>query len=97
MATKTTKTAWKAWHGFAIEITPETDLAGDGILMIELKIEGSPIPLNKPIAIVSSINEAQDIVAGRASVLAAGTFRVWSRGVAGEYIAIPIAITGRRS
>ena len=57
MAT-TKKDAWKPWHGFAIEIGPDTDLQGDGLLVYEYASGGYA-----PVAAVSTPNEAQEIAA----------------------------------
>ena len=56
MATKTS--TWKSWHGFAIEIGPETDLGCDSMLVIEYQTGGY-----QPLGSVSTINEAQEIAA----------------------------------
>ena len=38
--TSTKKNARKPWHGFAIEIGPNTDLGGEGLLMYEYASSG---------------------------------------------------------
>ena len=59
MTTRATKSQWKAWHGFAVEIGPDTDLRGDGLLIYEYAAGGYI-----PVAAVSTPNEAQEIAAG---------------------------------
>jgi hypothetical protein len=96
-ATKSTKkNAWKAWHGFAIEIGPDTDLRGDGMLILELQAGGY-----EPIGGVCSVNEAQELAADRMHRTGQGMmprdrFVVWARGVDGRFLKIPVAIDGRR-
>jgi len=50
--TSTKKNARKPWHGFAIEIGPNTDLGGEGLLMYEYASSGYT-----PVAAVSTPNE----------------------------------------
>ena len=88
MAT-TRKNAWKPWHGFAIEIKDDTEL--DGILMQELHVPGEYIALAKPVAAVVSVNEAREIAASRKNTEPC-TYRLWARGLEGEYIAVPLTI-----
>ena len=89
MAT-TKKNAWKPWHGFAIEIRPDTDLQGDGLLVYEYASGGYA-----PIAAVSTPNEAQEIAASYQPE-AAGAFKLWARGILGRYLIVPIQIDGKR-
>lgn len=84
------KQAWKEWHGFAIEIGPDTDLRGEGMLMYEYAGGGYT-----PIASVSTPNEAQEIAASYKPE-AAGSFRLWARGLQGRFLVVPIAIDGVR-
>jgi hypothetical protein len=88
MAT-TNKQPWKEWHGFACEIKDDTEV--DGILMQELDVPGFAITYNRPIAAVVSVNEAREIAASRKN-LEPCTYRLWARGVAGEYIPVPAEI-----
>jgi hypothetical protein len=83
------KNAWKTWNGFAIEIKDDTEL--DGILMQELVVPGFPIPYNKPVATVVSVNEAREIAASRKNTEACA-YRLWARGIEGEYIPVPAEI-----
>ena len=85
----TKKNAWKTWNGFAIEIKDDTEL--DGILMVELNVPGYPIPYCKPVAAVVSVNEAREIAASRKNPEPC-TYRLWARGIEGEYIAVPQTI-----
>jgi hypothetical protein len=87
---QTKKSAWKAWHGFAIEIGPDTDLRGEGILMYEYAAGGST-----PVACVSTPNEAQEIAASYKPE-AAGTFKLWARGIGGRFLIVPLVIDGRQ-
>ena len=77
MATRT-KQAWKPWHGFAIEIGPDTDLRGDGLLIYEYAA-GGYIPVGN----VSTPNEAQEIAASYKPEVV-GSFKLWSRGAQGK-------------
>jgi hypothetical protein len=86
----TKKDAWRAWHGFAIEIGPDTDLRGDGLLIYEYASGGYT-----PVAAVSTPNEAQEIAASHTPEVA-GEFRLWSRGIQGRYLIVPIQIDGKR-
>ena len=88
--TTTKKNAWKPWHGFAIEIGPDTDLQGDGLLVYEYASDGYT-----PVAAVSTPNEAQEIAASYQAE-AAGAFKLWARGVLGRYLIVPIQIDGKR-
>jgi hypothetical protein len=89
--TKTTKkSAWQPWHGFAIEIGPDTELS-EGILMQELVVPGQSIPYNRPVGAVVSVNEAREIAASRKNNESC-TYRVWARGVEGELIPLPAEI-----
>jgi hypothetical protein len=88
--TSTKKSAWKPWHGFAIEIGPDTDLGGEGLLMYEYASSGYT-----PVAAVSTPNEAQEIAASYKPQVA-GCFRLWARGIDGKYIMVPVVIDGRR-
>ncbi len=88
MKTTTTKKQ-KTTPGFAIEIKDDTEL--DGILMQELHIPGEYIAMSKPVASVVSVNEAREIAASRKNPEAC-TYRLWARGVEGEYIAVPTEI-----
>jgi hypothetical protein len=90
MARTTKKNEWKPWHGFAIEIGPDTDLRGDGLLMYEYASGGYA-----PVAAVSTPNEAQEIAASY-KPQAAGSFRLWSRGLDGDYLMVPLVINGVR-
>jgi hypothetical protein len=92
MATKRTakKNAWQPWHGFAIEIGPDTDLGCEGLLMYEYASGGYT-----PVAAVSTPNEAQEIAASYKPE-AAGCFRLWARGIEGRFLAVPIRIDGVR-
>ena len=92
MAT-TNKQPWKEWHGFAIEIKPDTELRM-GILVAEY--DGGAY---EPIAVVSTINEAKEIAAsnlrarersGRTTKL---IYKVWAEGMQGRYLVVPIAIS----
>ena len=85
------KNAWKPWHGFAIEIGPDTDLQCDGLLVYEYASGGYA-----PVAAVSTPNEAQEIAASYQPE-AAGAFRLWARGILGRYLIVPIQINGKRS
>ena len=92
--TKTTKkNAWKPWHGFAIEIGPDTDLRGEGILILEYPEGGY-----EPIANVCSVNEAQEIAGDRfrSSHGEDCIFKVWARGINGRFLVVPAVIDGRR-
>jgi hypothetical protein len=94
--TKTTKkNAWKPWHGFAIEIGPDTDLGGDAILILEYQAGGY-----EPIAGVSTINEAQELAADRMrrdyGKMPGDTFKVWARGAEGRFLTVPVVIDGQR-
>jgi hypothetical protein len=90
-ATRSTKkNARKPWHGFAIEIGPDTDLGGEGLLMYEYASSGYT-----PVAAVSTPNEAQEIAASYQPE-AAGTFKLWARGILGRYLIVPIQIDGKR-
>jgi hypothetical protein len=108
MAQTRKKNAWKPWHGFAIEIGPDTDLRGDGLLILEYADGGY-----EPIGAVCSVNEAQEIAAGRMvrgctgvvfahdarggrAIQDAGTFKLWARGVEGRYLTVPVVIDGVR-
>lgn len=75
----TKKNAWMPWHGFAIEIGPDTDLQGDGLLVYEYASGGYA-----PVAAVSTPNEAQEISASYRPE-AAGAFKLWARGILGRY------------
>jgi hypothetical protein len=86
----TKKNAWKPWHGFAIEIGPDTDLQGDGLLVYEYASGGYA-----PVAAVSTPNEAQEIATSYQPE-AAGAFRLWAGGVLGRYLIVPIQIDGKR-
>ena len=89
--TKTTKkSAWQPWHGFAIEIGPDTDLGAEGILMYEYASGGYA-----PVGSVSTPNEAQEIAASYKAEVA-GTFRLWARGAEGRMLMVPTVIDGRR-
>ena len=88
MAT-TKKSAWKTWNGFAIEIKDDTEV--DGILMQELHVPGFPTTYNKPVAAVVSVNEAREIAATRKNPEPC-TYRLWARGIEGEYIPVPTEI-----
>ena len=89
--TTTKKNAWKPWHGFAIEIGPDTELS-EGLLVYEYSLGGYA-----PVAAVSTANEAQEIAASyKPEAGAAGTFRLWARGVEGRILIVPIMIDGRR-
>jgi len=88
--TTTKKNAWKPWHGFAIEIGPDTELS-EGILMQELVVPGQNIPYNRPVGAVVSVNEAREIAASRKNNESC-TYRVWARGVEGELIPVPAEI-----
>jgi len=94
MATRT-KQAWKPWHGFAIEIGPDTDLGGDSFLVVEYQAGGY-----EPIAGVSTINEAQEIAADwlhrRHGMMPNDVLKVWARGVEGRFLVVPIVIDGVR-
>ncbi len=90
MARTTKKNAWKSWNGFAIEIGPDTDLGGDGLLMYEYASGGYT-----PVATVSTPNEAQEIAASYKAEVA-GNFRLWARGLEGRFLIVPIEIEGRR-
>ena len=76
--------------GFAIEIGPDTDLRGEGLLMYEYASSGYT-----PVAAVSTPNEAQEIAASYQPE-AAGTFKLWARGILGRYLIVPIQIDGKR-
>ena len=52
---RTRKQAWKEWHGFAIELKPDTDLR---IGMLIAEYAGGSY---EPIACVSTINEGKEI------------------------------------
>ena len=52
---RTQTQAWQEWHGFAIEIQPETDLRM-GILVAEYESGAY-----EPIAVVATVNEAKEI------------------------------------
>lgn len=86
---RTTKIKTNATTGFAIEIKDDTEL--DGILMVELVVHGSAIPYNRPVAAVVSINEAREIAASRNNPESC-TYRLWARGIGGEYIGVPVEI-----
>ena len=89
--TSTKKNARKPWHGFAIEIGPDTDLGGDGILILE-HAEGG----YEPVACVSTINEAQELAADRfrTSNCSDCIFKVWARGIDGRFLTVPVVIDG---
>jgi hypothetical protein len=91
--TTTKKNAWKPWHGFAIEIGPDTELS-EGILVLEYAAGGY-----EPIGCVSTINEAQEIAGDRfrTSHCEDCIFKVWARGVEGRMLTVPVVIDGRRS
>lgn len=90
MATRSTKkSAWKPWHGFAIEIGPDTQLA-EGLVVYEFSVGGYA-----PVSAVSTPNEAQEIAASYKSE-AAGTFKLWARGIEGRFLIVPIVIDGCR-
>ena len=79
-----------ATPGFAIEIGPDTDLGGEGLLIYEYASGGYA-----PVAAVSTPNEAQEIAASYKPE-AAGTFKLWARGILGRYLIVPIQIDGKR-
>ncbi len=90
MKATTTKKQKATTPGFALVIEDDTPL--DGILMIELTVPGQH-PYNKPVAAVASVNEAREIAASYKDTYAGkGTFRLWARGLEGEYIAVPLPI-----
>jgi len=68
------KKRMEPWHGFAIEIGPDTDLGGEGLLMYEYASSGYT-----PVAAVSTPNEAQEIAASYKPQVA-GCFRLWAAG-----------------
>jgi hypothetical protein len=76
--------------GFAIEIGPDTDLRGEGLLIYEYASGGYA-----PVAAVSTPNEAQEIAASYQPE-AAGAFTLWARGILGRYLIVPIQIDGKR-
>ena len=76
--------------GFAIEIGPDTDLRDEGLLIYEYASGGYA-----PVAAVSTPNEAQEIAASYQPE-AAGTFKLWARGILGRYLIVPIQIDGKR-
>jgi len=88
--TRTKKSARKPWHGFAIEIGPDTDLGGDGLLMYEYASSGYI-----PVAAVSTPNEAQEIAASYKPEVT-GRFRLWARGIDGRFLTVPVVIDGHR-
>jgi len=81
------------WHGFAIEIKPDTDLGGEGFLILE-HAEGG----YEPVACVSTVNEAQEIAADRFRTSNCNDciFKVWARGIDGRFLTVPVVIDGRR-
>ena len=81
--------AWKPWHGFAIEIGPDTQLS-EGLLMYEYASGGYA-----PVGAVSTPNEAQEIAASYKPENA-GSFRLWARGAEGRILIVPILINGVR-
>ncbi len=94
---RTQKGAWKEWHGFAIEIKPDTDLRM-GILIAEY--EGGAY---EPIAVVATVNEAREIaqssMRGRMRRLERGeevacpeTYKLWAPGLRGRYLTVPVVI-----
>jgi len=85
-----TQGAWKRqeWHGFAFEIGPDTDLQGDGLLILE-RPDGS----YEPVANVSTVNEAQSFALGHSLD---GVLRLWARGINGRFLAVPVVIDGVR-
>jgi hypothetical protein len=80
----------RATAGFGIEIGPDTDLRGEGLLVYEYVSGGYT-----PVAAVSTPNEAQEIAASYKGE-AAGTFRLWARGIGGSFLIVPVVIDGRR-
>jgi hypothetical protein len=89
MKTTTTKKQRATTPGFAIVIEDDTPL--DGILMQELAIEGCSLPYTVPVAAVVSVNEAREIAASRKNTETC-KYRLWARGLEGEYHAVPTKI-----
>jgi hypothetical protein len=84
MARTAKQTKTPATTGFAIEIKDDTAL--DGLLMYEYASGGY-----RPVAAVSTPNEAQEIAASYKPEVA-GIFRLWARGIEGEYIPVSLPI-----
>jgi hypothetical protein len=95
---RTQKQPWKEWHGFAIELKPDTDLR-IGLLIAEYDSGAY-----EPIAAVSTINEAKEIaqsnMAARMRSIDRGEeiyeppvrYRLWATGMEGRYIPVPVEI-----
>jgi len=97
MAKQTKKQPWKDWHGFAIELKPDTDLRG-GILIAAYESGAY-----EPIAGVSTINEAKEIAASNMGwrmkrlergeeVECPACYKLWAPGVEGRYLTVPVVI-----
>jgi hypothetical protein len=59
--------------------------------MQELHIPGEYIAMSKPVAAVVSVNEAREIAASHHCAEAC-TYRLWARGLGGDYVAIATPI-----
>ena len=86
-----TKKQTKSYNGFAIPLQPDTEL---GLAMLIAEDEEDH---HEPVAVVSTINEAAEIaesdLRGRMRRIERGddpgicpyTYKVWSRGIDGDY------------
>ena len=95
--TRTHKQPWKQWHGFAVEIQPDTEL---GMAMLIAEYDTGAY---EPIAVVATINEARQIASHnlacrmrrlerREDVTCPETYKVWAPGLEGRYLTVPLAI-----
>lgn len=90
----TKKQAWKPWNGFAIEIKPDTELGGYGLLIAEYESGAY-----EPIGPVVNVNEARETAADDAKHRRARggdpvVYKLWARGVEGRYLTVPVVIEG---
>jgi len=83
--------AWKEWHGFAVELKPDTEL---GLAILVAEYESGAY---EPIAVSSTINEAKELAASNAAARTkrggeAVSYKLWSQGIDGRYLTVPVVI-----